>query len=277
MKRLRLLIFLVAGITLSLVLLARTLRELSRLDASLTASTRERSGLEDRINQANRVPVQIRSNPPAAGSLVNARTPVERAYERNPRFQALFLGSKRFQIRTDYQPFVRRTGLSGEQESALSSAILRRREAQMDIAAAGREQGLEANEPALARMRAQADAELRSAEGAILGEPRLQQLQDYERGLPAQEAARTFAAAAIIGETPLNTDQIDRLTQIVEDESPDFQSGQVVDLRKIDQNQFVSRVRVITSASQLRAIEYVIALQRAQAALGAYISGFQAR
>jgi hypothetical protein len=167
----------------------------------------------------------------AARNLVMATAPWQDiALQKNPRLQARYLASERTNLALSYGPFFQALGLTPEQADKFKDLMTDHAGKILDLRLIALAQGSGEPEPANAALQQQADDQLRAAQSDLLGEAGYQQLQQYERTLPARDQANALAGALALTSTPLSAAQAEQITQIMANASSGYQNGGKADL-----------------------------------------------
>lgn len=146
--------------------------------------------------------------------------------EKNPALQARYFATRRSELRARYGDFVAAARLTEAQTERLFAILNEARAREMDLNATMRDQALAESDPALLKLRADADAKTRAAELELLGEADYARLGEYERMLPIREFVDNLAGNLVFLDATLTPEQADGLTQIMAEASEDYrQSG----------------------------------------------------
>src|SRR6185503_12444478 len=124
-----------------------------------------------------------------------------------------------------YGSLFRRLGLSPEKIDRIAVAMTKAEEQQQDAVAIQRDQKLPAEDPGLVDLRKRAADELHAVQLDVLGADGAQQLQQYQRTLPARTIVDRLAGAAVLAGVSLTGPQADQLTQAMAEASPAYQDG----------------------------------------------------
>jgi hypothetical protein len=207
--------------------------EKCRIEKSASALPARRATLESRFHQKHLPPSSSSSRTPQ--NHPHAPTPSAPAPATTPAthdplpeelaLQTLQLIAKRAAFPTRYAPFLRSQPLSAPQLTALEDLLSRREEQRLDLAAVTRSHQLPASDPAIARLRAQADREFRQALSQLIGAQPAETLVEFERKLPAWELVGNFAGTAALEGQPITPDQAVELAEVIASASPSYQAG----------------------------------------------------
>jgi len=154
--------------------------------------------------------------------------------DNDPKFQVLHLAQKRAELAMSYGPFFRMQGLSSEQIGKLSDLLINGVAQVEDLRAIAWTTGLSSRDPAIAAQQKQGMAELQAAETELLGTAGGEQLQQYERALPAWTYVGQLAGVAALAGVSFNREQAARLTDAIASASSAHVRGGTVDFARID-------------------------------------------
>jgi len=109
----------------------------------------------------------------------------------------------------------------------------------------------------------------------ILGDQGAQQLEDYNRAMPAQGVVNQIAAKAGFASAPLSPEQASQLAQVMAANSPEYAAGKSVNVSTVDwaatSNQvgaFLSPAQAQAAQRQILILQYQFALAQARQAAG---------
>jgi hypothetical protein len=154
--------------------------------------------------------------------------------DNDPKFQVLHLAQKRAELAMSYGPFFRMQGLSSEQIGKLSDLLINGVAQVEDLRAIAWTTGLSSRDPAIAAQQKQGMAELQAAETELLGTAGGEQLQQYERALPAWTYVGQLAGVAALAGVSFNREQAARLTDAIANASAVYVRGGTVDFARVD-------------------------------------------
>ena len=154
--------------------------------------------------------------------------------DNDPKFQVLHLAQKRAELAMSYGPFFRMQGLSSEQIGKLSDLLINGVAQVEDLRAIAWTTGLSSRDPAIAAQQKQGMAELQAAETELLGTAGCEQLQQYERALPAWTYVGQLAGVAALAGVSFNREQAARLTDAIANASAVYVRGGTVDFARVD-------------------------------------------
>jgi hypothetical protein len=191
-------------------------------------------------------------DPGAAGQKADA----QRFLELYPQAREIIRSMGRARYEAVYASFQRSAGLNPAQVEQLENATL---DTWMQNLALTLQGGIRstANQPP-------------EAQGTgILGDQGFQQLQDYNRALPAQNLVVEVATGAGFANAPLSPEQASQVAKIVTDNSPSYQAGQRVNLSQVDWNAALAALPTTSGLSppQEQAAERVFLTRQYQANL----------
>lgn len=169
---------------------------------------------------------------------------------KDPLVQVLWVASRRAQITASYGPLFQALGLAPDQIEKFQAVALRREEQAMDLAAVMQSHQLAGNDPAIAALRRQADAEEQAARRELLGSAGYGRLQDYLRTLPARDMVSGLAGAAALSGAPFSAAQAEELTNAVAGASLRYQAGSVADLTDVNWEEADRVARTLLSDAQ---------------------------
>ncbi len=225
---------LLLGVTLlSTVASATLLIESHHTRNTLATLAAQRAALESQLHQKRLQPgfpssPAPQNHPSAPASSVPApasTAPAQDPLADEPALQTLQLIARRAAFPTRYAPFLRSQPLSTTQLTALEDLLSRREEQRLDLTAVIRSHQLPASDPAIARLSAQADRELRQALVQLIGAQPTENLVEFERKLPAWELVSNFAGTVALEGQPLTPDQATELAEVIATASPSYQAG----------------------------------------------------
>lgn len=174
----------------------------------------------------------------------------EESRQKEPKAQNQFLEMLRAKLRVTYAPFFRTLGISGEQIAQFEAIAARRDEQQFDLGALLRAGKLSLQDPNAGKLWTQVDLDFTAGAKAVLGEAGFQQLQDFERTLPAREIVRSMAGEAAVYGQPLTADQAERMTRILAEASADYRRGAKASSNFIEWDRVDAQAREVLSAVQ---------------------------
>lgn len=227
----------------------RTLREhaeaaLVGLEEKRDAVAVESAALEQRLAQAATAGGKLRTAlakpatvPAEAGATAN--NPWERFMRRDPAMQAADLAVKRAREDVEFGPWLRKLGLSPEQEAQFFKNRMIHAERVADVQAAGEMKNLSDWDRTLQELIARANDDYASAQRALLGEDGFRRTKEFELTLPLRGVVRDLATATLAAGQPLTQEQAEGLAKAVVPEArlakPDGTGGLAdVDWRRVD-------------------------------------------
>jgi hypothetical protein len=154
--------------------------------------------------------------------------------DNDPKFQVLHLAQKRAELAMSYGPFFRMQGLSSDQVEKLSDLLINGAAHGEDLQSIARTTGLSSLDPAIVAQQKQGVAELQAAETELLGVAGYEQLQSYERALPAWTYVGQLAGVAALAGVPFSREQAGQLTDAIANASAAYVRGGTVDFARID-------------------------------------------
>jgi len=154
--------------------------------------------------------------------------------DNDPKFQVLHLAQKRAELAMSYGPFFRMQGLSSEQIGKLSDLLINGAAQVEDLRSITRTMSMSPFDPAIAAQQKQGMAELQAAETELLGTAGCEQLQQYERALPAWTYVGQLAGVAALAGVPFSREQAAQLTDAIANASAAYVRGGTVDFARID-------------------------------------------
>lgn len=213
-------------------------------------------------------------------------------FMKDPKLQTQYLAARRNTLMARYGPIFRLLGLEPQQIARCEELILAREEQRMDILNAvpgfatnvsyegdplemnpliitARQPApgalLSADDRAAAQLLQQQDQAFQAAATDLLGTQGYQQLQQYDRTLPAREIVGNVVGALTSTSNPLSPDQANQLTQILADASSEYQQGGAADdlghgnwSAHVDWDQALVQAKQVLSPEQLGSFSRII-------------------
>jgi hypothetical protein len=90
---------------------------------------------------------------------------------------------------------------------------------------------------------------------SILGDVGFQKFQDFQRLAPANGTVLEMAERSGFSGVPISNEQGTQMTQIVANNSPDYQGGAPVNLNSVDWNTAMTQIQALLSPAQWTAIQ----------------------
>lgn len=176
----------------------------------------------------------------------------------NPQLWNEFIESKRVEMGRFYLPVMQRLNLTEGQRERVRSILTEHLAASTDINTAGTAQGLEFKDPALVKLRAEADARRKSELRALLGAEGLREFEDFERATPMRGAVDGFAVQ-VAKFAPLSSQQADQLERALAQANAAFRKGEYAVVGELDWAEADRRAREILSPQQWAAWQLGVA------------------
>jgi len=108
---------------------------------------------------------------------------------------------------------------------------------------------------------------------SILGDAGYQQWQQAIQTMPAENWSEGLAIAVKNGTTPLSSDQVTELTQVLASNSPDYASGNRVKLQTVDWASAMEQAQGLMTDAQWQQAQTYLTLQAANRQLQALVKG----
>jgi hypothetical protein len=143
----------------------------------------------------------------------------------NTEFQRAMLEAERIGLGVRYAPLYKNLNLSPEQVAKFEQRMAESMQHEVDIVAAAHAKGMSPADPALAKLGAQAKAEMEADLKAILGEAGLREFQFFDRTFGAREMVNGLSGNLVYVGAPLSIQQMNQLTQLLAEHSPNYQRG----------------------------------------------------
>ncbi len=197
----------------------------------------------------------------------------------SPPLQIGYLAAKRARLEREYGPFFGKLGLAPASVDRLKALLMQREEQRLDLASAapaalrlsstdgqwdtaalGIGVGGNSDDPAVRaanRLMDQADRSLAAGVTELLGPEGYRQFSDYERSLPMRSLAEDVAGSLAAGASPLSSDQVEQLSQILAQASPSYVRGGSAALGQMDWDQAFQQAGRVLSPPQLAALKAV--------------------
>jgi hypothetical protein len=233
--------------------------EMRRLAAQAQALEKEQAELQaalDAMRETKPLAPGTSASAPVPGKSAGMPGPDVKAMageliERDPALQVLMLASRRVSLATIYGPLFRALNLTPAQSEKFCDVVARSLEQAQDLVAVMRAQGLSPTDPAVIKLRQQAESELRAAQSELLGADGYAALQNYERVRDARSVVERFAGAAALADAALSAQQAERLIATIAGADQAYQAGGKADPRKIDWTVVDARAAEVLSPAQL--------------------------
>ena len=241
--------------------------ELTRRSEKLEAEIRQaRQQLADRMREgedlgaALRQAVAQKEKPsPGLASIAESippRRPVGELMQVDPAINALVKQSLRAELMLYGGRFYAKARLSPAQIERLQDLKLDAELGKIDLYATAKSQGLADNDPALARMRKEAQERLESAEKELLGDAAFAELKRSESQQPLTNFVMQVARLAPI-EEPLTPAQCDQLIDALSNASSQFQKGGAPELSTMDPTVVLQQAAQILTPVQFAALRTI--------------------
>jgi|SRR5882724_9852609 len=200
------------------------------------ALERERAELQSALDQLRATPRKRPSLPygvvevvppalAAAQAAVHKLPWRDLVLQKDPKLQALYLRAEPVRVATHYGSFFQLRGLSADEVEKFKGLMLENDERMLDLKVTAGSMSLQESDPALAQLQQQTADRLRAGQIDLLGEQGYQQLQQYERAMPARDFVTTLAGSLAFAESPLNTRQAEQLVQFMVNGDPAYRDG----------------------------------------------------
>jgi hypothetical protein len=234
---------------------AGTDAEIQRMEGRLVAAEGERKNLQSALDGLQKsVAANVASQATASTTMRSAEAQMQQKIQElrnDPKEQIRRLVARRLALATIYGPLFRSLCLSSAQSEKFLDATLKGEEQQMDLSAVMRSQGLSEDDPMVAKLQRESDAELQAAQRELLGEAGYRQAQDYGRTYVVRELVSGLAGAAAVAGTPITVQQAEQMTQLLANSSGHYRNGGPADVAEIEWDKIDTLARPILSESQL--------------------------
>jgi hypothetical protein len=219
--------------------------------AALAAADQRQTALAAEIRQMEEWQLALENGGTARGSSLGPNTPAavsERKKSapaaprpnatdlvlKDPKLQMLYLAAARASRMMTYGPLFVALRLSPAQKERFMDISMKQEQADADLLAVMRAQGLPADDPAVAALKQQTADEAKAAQLELLGPEAYRQVQEYHRTLAFRFMVGQFAGVAAWAGIPLDRQQAERMTQSLADASSSYRRGGSVDYLSID-------------------------------------------
>jgi hypothetical protein len=169
---------------------------------------------------------------------------------KDPNLWNLFIASQNAGTAKRYGPLFQKLGLTADQIDRFKAISAASGARYADIAAAGDAQGLKYEDPAMVKLRKEAEQQGIAEQTALLGEAGYRELAEYNRTLGARGLAHGLAAAVAFTD-PLSAIQAEQLTQAITQSSPAGKKGEFFsNLSDLDWTEADRRAQTILTPAQ---------------------------
>ena len=229
--------------------------EVRRMEGRLAAAEKDQTNLQstlDGLKKSVTAVVKSQAAVPARKQSVDVALQQKiRDFRNDPKEQLRQLAARRLALGSIYGPLFRSLGLSPAQSERFLDVTLKGEERQMDLSAVMRSQGLSEDDPMVAKLRGESDAEIQAALRELLGQAGYRQAQDYGRTSVVRELVSGLAGAAAVAGVPINAQQAEQLTYLLANASSRYRSGGPAEVAEIEWDKIDTPARAILSESQL--------------------------
>ena len=229
--------------------------EIRRMEGRLAAAEKDQTNLQstlDGLKKSVAAVVKSQAAVPARKQSVDVALQQKiRDFRNDPKEQLRQLAARRLALGSIYGPLFRSLSLSPAQSERFLDVTLKGEERQMDLSAVMRSQGLSEDDPMVAKLRGESDAEIQAALRELLGQAGYRQAQDYGRTSVVRELVSGLAGAAAVAGVPINAQQAEQLTYILANASSRYRSGGPAEVAEIEWDKIDTPARAILSESQL--------------------------
>jgi hypothetical protein len=206
-------------------------------------------------------------------TLANAPTPSSprptvnlfQIFEAHPEFHALYLKALRANLDARYGPFFATNNISPEKRAAVVAALAQNAEALSDIMTAAQAKKLPPNDPAIQRLRAQAESALTEEITTALGADGFGQYQSFRRSLPSRNAVNDLVVHQFPTDAPLTLRQSNELTELLHQNplQPVPTRNGITPVAPAKFEAVLSQARPLLSAPQFATFEMMVRSQEA--------------
>jgi len=133
-----------------------------------------------------------------------------------------------------YAPFYYQAGLNAAQIDQFETMMTEHWQDTADVKAVAELEKLKDDDAEVAQLRTKANDTLEKNEKALLGNDGFQQLQEFERTLPARDFVASVATQLYHTNTPLTGDQAQKLTNLLAENNQAYKKGGKIDLAETD-------------------------------------------
>jgi hypothetical protein len=229
--------------------------EVRRMEGRLAAAEKDQTNLQstlDGLKKSVTAVVKSQAAVPARKQSVDVALQQKiRDFRNDPKEQLRQLAARRLALGSIYGPLFRSLSLSPAQSERFLDVTLKGEERQMDLSAVMRSQGLSEDDPMVAKLRGESDAEIQAALRELLGQAGYRQAQDYGRTSVVRELVSGLAGAAAVAGVPINAQQAEQLTYLLANASSRYRSGGPAEVAEIEWDKIDTPARAILSESQL--------------------------
>jgi hypothetical protein len=173
----------------------------------------------------------------------------------DPKLSALASKMFRENLNVNFAHLFRVLNLNPDQIAKFDALASTHQDAIFDILSSASSQGIPLNDPAIATLMQQENAQYQKSQQALLGDAGYAQMQDANRALPVSGIVRGVASQVALTSTPLTTTQADQLTQILANSSPQYQSGGRASQGSINWATALGQAQAILSPGQFAALQ----------------------
>lgn len=250
--------------------LAAIAAQRAKLDAAI-AAIGERAAQarnDESVLRAELKPVQSQVGQRTAGVAPKpaaARPDTAASLEANPGLRALFRKGFQADLAARYRPFYDAARLSPEQIRKFEQLMTEAEEVKMDFQITAKAQGFTPADPALGKLRAQGEAELKAAATEILGDEGYRQLLQFKRAEPLEVAVNDLAMLVAQSPTPLSAAQAGQLLTTMANASSSYRAGDRAELASVDWPQALASAQSFLAPAQFSVFKANVQLQQVYA------------
>jgi hypothetical protein len=228
---------------------ANVLAKLRQTERQMALIEQERAARRAEIDALRKRAVAATSIPAPSAAPARRLLSILELIRNEPDAEMLYLKSRRAQLAARYGPLLRSFGLSAEMTAKFQDNHIKREEARMDLDDVLRTKGADESGTAVAKLRADAEAQYNAAQRELLGDEGFRQLQDYEDMSSWRATFSAIAGVAAVEHVPFSAVQADALVRAISDASRSSHHGQAF-TSDVDWQAFDMRARAILSADQ---------------------------
>jgi len=174
----------------------------------------------------------------------------------DPEVTLLQLAAGRAARTVQYGTFIRQLGLSPEQALDLDRILAAKEMREMDVYASGRAEGLATNDPALAALNREIEADTEKALRALFGDEGYALFQEHDRTAMLRLTVSSLAGAATAAGAPLTQAQAEALVQILAESTPGYAEGRRVKASYVDWTAADPRIQTVLTPVQWEQIRW---------------------
>jgi hypothetical protein len=167
----------------------------------------------------------------------------------NPQLWTEFIQAKRIEMGRFFLPVMQRLNLTPAQRERVKDILADELARGADINTAGNAQGLPFEDPALAKLRADSNAQRKRELTDVLGTAGLKEFEDFERATPLRGAVNGFAVQ-VARSAPLTSQQADQLERALAQANAAYQRGEHGLAEAVDWDEADRSARAILTPQQ---------------------------